>query len=246
MASAPASTAISASSTLVMPQILMRVMPASSSAARASRDQRRQAVAGIGLGHEALADQERAVAGVRAAPPRSAPVRRPLSATRTRADGDDRRHAMRGLDRHRERLQVAVVDADDGRRRRPWRAALRPRRALRSARRCRRLRRVASRRTSAGCSSAATISSTADAPASAASAIWYSSTMKSLRSNGIAGMRRTDGDQVVERAVEERRARSGPRSRPRRPSAYCAGDRHRVVLRPQHAAATATGACIRR
>ena len=131
----------------------------------------------------------------------SAGARMPLSVTTSRSGGNARQQVERRLERDLERAQVAVVDADQRRRRAQARGRARPRRALRPAPPCRARARAPRSAASCASSSAATISRIASAPSARASAIWYSSTMKSLRSTGSAHAR-ARRRQIFGRALE--------------------------------------------
>ncbi len=149
-----------------MPQIFIRTIR--SRCASAVRAQRR---ARIGLAHQRLADQE--AAGARA---RRARARPPDSRCRSRRPArpgirDPRQRALGRAEVGLEALQIAIVDADELRAGRERALELRlvvhldQRVEAESAR-------VGEQRASAASESAATISSTASAPAARASSTW--------------------------------------------------------------------------
>ena len=114
----------------------------------------------------------------------SAPEAMPLSLTATWPGGISGSRASEGSRLRAQRPQVAVVDADHGRVRPRAPRPARPRRAPRRASRGRSSLAACIRSRRRAGSSAATMSSTASAPAARDSQSWYSSTMNSFRSSG--------------------------------------------------------------
>ena len=177
----------------------------------------RSAAAGSAARMKRLADQDRVDAG--GAQPRDVggvPDARLGDHDAVGRDGGPQARGQLVIDV--ERAQVAVVDADDARRRRRQRARTSASScASTSASRPERRRGRAAGQLAS--SSAATISRMASAPAARASSTWYESTMKSLRSTGTppaarAG-RRSSSAPPKNGLVGQHRQRAGARP-PRR------------------------------
>ena len=158
---------------------------AGSRAPNALREQRRERLAGILGAHERLADEERVDA--------LCAQHRHIGRREDAAPRDDERsggHARKQVDGRRGEVsnvrRLRLLMPTSGVAQREPHARARLHRGLRRARPSR--SRARARRSEASCasSSAATISRIASAPIARDSAIWYGSTMKSLRSTGSA------------------------------------------------------------
>ena len=178
-------------------------------------DQRARRLADVGRGHQRRADQEGVDDAARAARRRCASAM-PDSAMTSTSGGHERRQPLGDGEVGRQRLQVAIVDADDRRAERQRARAVRLRHGPRRSRPCRAARASAMHRARAAASSSTdSITSTASAPAARASATWRGSTMKSLArigpSNSARAGRRSSSEPPKSGAVGQHADRIGDR-----------------------------------